>query len=128
MIQVLYEKGDIDTIKVVNSQSMSYSKIGEKKDMDENDNIKDESKQFSLTHLFEQCHDFNNKMSDMKHLCADLSNNYFNIKLLFTPKYHCKLAGEGIEYSWGGAKCIYRRYPMSEKSSFVDFVNLVNLP
>ena len=32
-----------------------------------------------------------------------------------TPKYHCELAGEGVEYSWGCAKNEYRRKPLSLK-------------
>lgn len=57
-------------------------------------------------------------------MCEELSENSSNIDILSTPKYHCKLAGEGIEYSWGGAKRIYRRYPMIEKRLFFYFVKL----
>jgi len=32
-----------------------------------------------------------------------------------TPKCHCELAGEGIEYSWGCAKNEYRHKPLSSK-------------
>ena len=32
-----------------------------------------------------------------------------------TPKCHCELAGEGIEYSWSCAKNLYRRKPIAEK-------------
>jgi len=35
-----------------------------------------------------------------------------------TPKYHCKLAGEGIvEYSWRFAKLRYWRVPLEGKNS-----------
>ena len=27
-----------------------------------------------------------------------------------SPKYHCELAGDGIEYSWGKAKFFFRRH------------------
>ena len=67
--------------------------------MDENGNMKDECKQFSLTNPLEQFHKFNDKKSGIEHLCADLSKNNFNIKILFTPKYHYTLAGEGMQYS-----------------------------
>ncbi len=33
-----------------------------------------------------------------------------------TPKCHCELAGEGIEYSWGCAKNEYHRQPLSAKT------------
>ena len=32
-----------------------------------------------------------------------------------TPKYHCDLAGEGIEYWWGCTKNLYCWKPLSEK-------------
>jgi hypothetical protein len=32
-----------------------------------------------------------------------------------TPKCHCELAGEGIEYAWGCAKNHYRRQPLKDK-------------
>ena len=38
-----------------------------------------------------------------------------------TPKYHCELAGEGIEYSWGFAKLRYRRVPLEGKNSATKF-------
>jgi hypothetical protein len=45
------------------------------------------------------CHDFINEegmlLRDAK--CLD-------IKVLLTPKCHAELAGEGVEYIWGGAK------------------------
>jgi hypothetical protein len=33
-------------------------------------------------------------------------------KTLITTKNHAKYAGEGIEYSCGEAKAVYRRYPL----------------
>ena len=38
-----------------------------------------------------------------------------------TPKCHPELAGEGIEYAWGCAKGVYRRYRMSEKRGKDNF-------
>jgi hypothetical protein len=32
-----------------------------------------------------------------------------------TPKCHCKMAGERIEYSWGCAKNTYRANPIRDK-------------
>jgi hypothetical protein len=34
-----------------------------------------------------------------------------------TPKCHCELAGEGIEYSWGCSKNYYRSLPLKEKKT-----------
>jgi hypothetical protein len=33
-----------------------------------------------------------------------------------TPKAHCEIAGEGIEYYWGRGKSKYRGLPMKEKT------------
>jgi hypothetical protein len=42
-----------------------------------------------------------------------------------TPKCHCELAGEGIEYSWGCAKNYYQRLPLIEKKSKETFKSSV---
>jgi hypothetical protein len=36
-------------------------------------------------------------------------------------KYHCKCAGEGIEYGWGYAKKTYRHIPFKEKKGKEKF-------
>jgi len=38
-----------------------------------------------------------------------------------TPKCHCELAGEGIEYAWGCAKNHYRRQPLKDKRAKDNF-------
>jgi hypothetical protein len=38
-----------------------------------------------------------------------------------TPKFHCKLAGEGIEYAWGCAKNQYRSQPLKHKRGKGNF-------
>jgi hypothetical protein len=38
-----------------------------------------------------------------------------------TPKCHCELAGEGIEYAWGCAKNHYRRQPLKDKKGKEKF-------
>ena len=42
-----------------------------------------------------------------------------------TPKCHCKLAGEGVEYSWGCAKNTYRRVPLKNKRGKENFRKVV---
>ena len=42
-----------------------------------------------------------------------------------SPKYHCEIAGEGIEYSWGNAKMRYRHVPFSGKKSSEQFYSCV---
>ena len=50
---------------------------------------------------------------------------YVQIHLLTSPKYHCELAGEGIEYSWGLSKKKYRNIPLEEKKGKENFNRLV---
>jgi transposase len=61
-------------------------------------------------------------LNKLEHLVSQLSSRHkVNIEMLFTPKFHCELAGEGIEYSWGAAKRLYQRLPLIKKKSFQLF-------
>jgi hypothetical protein len=60
-------------------------------------------------------------MSDLEHLATDLSGHDTTILILFTPKYHCELAGEGIKYCWGAAKRIYQKLPLKDRRSWESF-------
>jgi hypothetical protein len=42
-----------------------------------------------------------------------------------TPKCHCELVGEGIEYSWGCAKNVYWRQPLKMKRGKESFRSTV---
>jgi hypothetical protein len=83
---------------------MRYSKDGKKADFGEDGKLKEASRQYALSYLLQQCTDFKNEKSNLEHLAAELSRRDKTISILFTPKYHCELAGEGIEYCWGAAK------------------------
>jgi hypothetical protein len=39
------------------------------------------------------------------------------IKVMLTPKFHCKFAGEGIEYNRAHAKAKMQRTPIREKKA-----------
>ncbi len=41
---------------------------------------------------------------------------------LVTPKFHCELAGEGIEYDWGLSKRDYRSLPHASKTGKENFL------
>ena len=43
-----------------------------------------------------------------------------------STKSHPELAGEGIEYSWGRAKSVYRRAKLSQKKGMENFRSLVS--
>ena len=75
-----------------------------------------------------KCTDFKDKKTDIDQLCDEISLMLIpNSTILFTPKYHCELAGDGIEYSWGASKRIYCRKPLSEKKQSLHFKGLVKL-
>ena len=47
------------------------------------------------------------------------------ISVIISPKFHAEMAGEGIEYSWGITKGLYRRKPLNSKRSKERFKELV---
>ena len=44
-----------------------------------------------------------------------------------TPKFHCELAGEGIEYCWACGKGRCRRTPLDQKKGINNFRKLVRV-
>ena len=125
MLQILYERGYIDKLKVMNPQSMEYSKHGNKKYHDSNAKLTDTGKIYSLHHILSNARDFATEKSDLKHICTDLSTSNSTTTVIFTPKFHCEIAGEGIEYIWAISKKYYRRIPYNQKRSFQQFVTSV---
>jgi len=116
LLQVLWERGWIDPNENINN----YVKDKKQKWLDPNGNVlpefTSEAKKFVLTNLLAECLDFKYEKSAMQKLAEDLSRRHQRkIDLLITPKYHCELAGEGIEYGWGFFKKDYRRIPHAEK-------------
>jgi len=77
--------------------------------------------EYSLTTLMENCTDFKNEMTQLEFVCHSLS-----CKALITTKYHAEFAGEGIEYSWGFSKALYRKYPLESKKGKQNFDALVS--
>ena len=64
----------------------------------------------------------------MEVLTEDLSSKSHNnqkIDLLLPPKYHCKLAGEGVEYCWAVMKKFYRKRALEEKNTKSKFEKVV---
>ena len=104
-------------------------KNGKKDDLDKISGLlmKDRER-YSLSHLLSCCPDFIYQQSDLEELASELSVLGNNVgSVLFTPKFHCELAGEGIEYSWGMSKRMYRKKPIAEKRSVANFERLVTL-
>ncbi|KAK1743974.1 hypothetical protein QTG54_005571 [Skeletonema marinoi] len=98
LLQVAYERGWIDKKNYKSYLVMKY---------DDDGNLIPE---LSLRHLIASCTDFQTEKT----------------KALITTKYHAEYAGEGIEYSWGFVKSLYRRHPLAQKKTTADFLKLVD--
>jgi hypothetical protein len=75
-------------------EGMPHNKKAGKKggDFDENGKLKRQIAHLILTHLMASCPDFAGKKSDLEHLADELG-----YEVRFTAKYHCTIAGEGVE-------------------------------
>jgi len=107
--QVLWERGFIDANK-----PYSYYQVEKKVDGKVVEAI-------SVRPMMAKCTDFAEEMSQLESIGKKLG-----CSVIITTKYHAEYAGEGIEYSWGLAKCFYRRQPLSKKKKKVNFFALVD--
>ena len=98
MLQILFERDYISQELVTNPRSMRYTKMGKKDDIDiDSGKVQKECKQYSLTNVLAKCTDFIEEQTDLEVLCNEISNDSpCTLSILFTPKFHCELAGEGI--------------------------------
>ena len=94
-----------------------YSKEGKKID---GGNDGDYDLATSYIYILSQMKDFKNE----KPLLGKIVEEH-DYEVWLTPKYHCELAGEGIEYMWGFTKWIYRRIPKAKKKLKKDFFKSV---
>jgi hypothetical protein len=107
LFQVLWETGWIDPVL----PRSKYNKVGKKgRDFDENGKLKPQIAHLMLTNLMASRPDFAVEKSDLEHLADELE-----CIVNFTAKYHCEIAGEGVENGWGFSKKIYRRLPIAKK-------------
>jgi hypothetical protein len=60
-------------------------------------------------------------MSQLEFVCHELG-----CKVLITTKYQAEYAGEGIAYSWGLSKALYRKFSLSSKKGKHNFDALVS--
>ena len=123
MLQVLWERG------FINEQELEkYSGDGKKIYRDDDGNVKPEFKRYILRTLMKECVDFREEESAMEVLLSTLSlkqQGQPNIQLLTSPKYHCELAGEGIEFCWGLQKRFYRNIEIERKKTKKEFEKCV---
>ena len=81
--------------------------------------MKEEFHPYLIRKLVTDCADFKNEKSAMAHLFEQLSTKGpCRIILLVSPKYHCEIAGEGIEYVWGLIKRWFRDISMKDKKGW----------
>jgi len=66
------------------------------------------------------CTDFLNEKT-----CLMFLGERLGVQVDRSTKCHPEMAGEGIEYSWGRAKSVYRRAKLAEKKGKENFRNLV---
>ena len=98
MRQILWERGWIDENNIE-----KYKKIV----VDEDGEIDDE---FSLSLLMKTCYDFQNEITEIECMAQKLG-----VRVMCTTKYHAEIAGEGVEYSWGVSKSMFRKIRISTK-------------
>jgi hypothetical protein len=65
---------------------------------------------WSLKYLMSSCFDYAKEMTALQHVGSQLG-----VSVIITPKFHAELAGEGVEYSWGISKGVYRQKPLHSK-------------
>ena len=126
LLQILWERGWIDPCKCASfKQDKTAGKIVNTSFYTINGRKDPQTGQFldssSLRALMGQCTDF--KEEDTARL--EFLGKQLGLRVLFTPKFHCEFAGEGIEYNWARAKAKMRTTPLREKKGRVNFIALV---
>ena len=111
MLQVAWERGLIDENNIA-----QYTVSGRK------DEMGILIPHTSLKMLLGKCVDFAEEETLLQSKGTKLG-----VKVDRTPKCHCELAGEGIEYSWGCAKNSYRLQPLKNKRRKDAFRKTVRL-
>ena len=111
MLQVAWERGLID------EKNLSlYPVTGCK------DELGIMQQQTSLKFLIGNCSDFEEEESLLQS-----KGRLLGAIIDRTPKCHCELAGEGIEYSWGCAKNHFRQQPLRVKRTKENFRTTVKM-
>ena len=105
MLQILWERGFIKP----GAKETDYTLEGKK---DVTGNILPQS---SLKRIMSVLPDFENEETLLQYY-----GRLLGVTVDRTPKCHPELAGEGIEYTWGGAKGFYCRLKISEKRTNIQ--------
>ena len=95
---------------------------GKRSQLDDEGKLKREFEKYSLRTLMSRCSNFANEKSAMEHLFNNLSQKAEpTLSMLTFSKYHCKVAGEGIEFVWGVMKWRFWSIPLKEKNTKQKF-------
>ncbi|KAI2500758.1 hypothetical protein MHU86_13737 [Fragilaria crotonensis] len=113
LMQVLWERGWIDEGNI-DKYTMDIAK-----DKNDGEDMED-AENWSLKYLMASCLDFAEEMTALQHV-----GHALGVSVLITPKFHAEMAGEGIEYSWGVSKSVYRKMPLDSKKGKTSFKALV---
>ena len=114
MLQVLWERGFINTAEGEKKAYQSYSIKGY------TDQFGNHRPDTSLKELMSSCMDFVEEETMLQSIARDLG-----VRVDRTPKCHCELAGEGIEYAWACSKNKYRTILLENKRGKENFINTV---
>ena len=79
------------------------------------DDAKGRDRSLSMDHMLGSCLDFVNETTALQAMIEARGHI-----LVMSPKGHCELAGDGIEYDWGKMKQHFRR-----KNKYVRFHELI---
>uniref|UniRef100_A0A7S3QH27 Uncharacterized protein n=1 Tax=Chaetoceros debilis TaxID=122233 RepID=A0A7S3QH27_9STRA len=108
LVTICVERGLIHLQKVL-VENQHYTKNGKKV----NGEIDSTT---SLVAILGECADFKKEFSILEKIAERYSATVW-----FTPKYHCEIAGEGVEYMWGYDKRVFRRIPLALRKKKQDF-------
>ena len=104
MLQILYERGFINPVMTKQEMLRYYTIVGRK---DASGNYIPGT---SLRKIIENLPDFKAEITLLQYQTKQLG-----VEVDCSPKYHCEIAGEAIEYCWGLSKNKYRVVSISRK-------------
>ena len=123
LFQVLWERGWIDPENMIKYVKTTRDAWLEQDRKTVKEACQADYKKYSLVRLMSECSDFKNEKSAMEKLAEDLSERHrCKIEILVSTKYHCEMAGEGIEYCWGYSKNVFRAFSLKEKKDKAAFL------
>lgn len=98
LLQVCYERGLVDGVSQCGRELFKkYTKA-------------------TLVQLLADAADFREEITMLQYVAEKCG-----ITVRMSPKYHCEIAGEGIETIWGIGKMLFRKVPLSQRMNVKDF-------